>query len=393
MINNKLMIAAAGSGKTTFLVNEALKITTEEVLITTYTQANEAEITRKFLEINKCVPKNVTIQTWFSFLIQNCIKPFQNSFDKCLSDKDIKGLLLVNTPSAYWFTTKEGRKVYYGEKKYLVDHYFSKESKIYSDKLSKFAVGGGEKLRKTKERKEFVDLSIDRLSRLYDHIFIDEVQDLAGYDLEFLRQLFQSRINVLLVGDPRQVTYLTHNERKYDQYKYGKIKDFLLSECKKTFLESNIDETSLQFSHRNNLMICKFSSELYPQYSQAMPCDCIGCRENDARPHQGVFLVRRAFVNKYLTEFPSAMQLRDDRDVLVNEEYPVKNFGESKGLSFDRVLIYPTKPYIQWLNNNSFELPVISRSKLYVALTRARLSVGIVCDESITGINVFNPVN
>lgn len=52
MIMNKLMIAAAGSGKTTFLVNEALKINDEKVLITTFTDANENEIRKKFLELN-----------------------------------------------------------------------------------------------------------------------------------------------------------------------------------------------------------------------------------------------------------------------------------------------------------------------------------------------------
>ena len=59
---NKLIIAAAGAGKTTYLINEALK-QNKEVLITTYTEANESEIKKKFIEINGAIPKNVTIQT------------------------------------------------------------------------------------------------------------------------------------------------------------------------------------------------------------------------------------------------------------------------------------------------------------------------------------------
>ena len=46
-MSNKLIIAAAGSGKTTHLVEEALKITEGKVLITTYTEANEQEIGSK----------------------------------------------------------------------------------------------------------------------------------------------------------------------------------------------------------------------------------------------------------------------------------------------------------------------------------------------------------
>jgi DNA helicase-2/ATP-dependent DNA helicase PcrA len=72
------------------------------------------------------------------------------------------------------------------------------------------------------------------------------------------------------------------------------------------------------------------------------------------------------------------MQLRDSSRAKVNEGFHAMNFGESKGLSFDRVLIYPTKPIIDWLFDDSKELAPTSRSKFYVALTRARHSAGIV---------------
>ncbi|MDR2409364.1 MAG: UvrD-helicase domain-containing protein [Bacteroidales bacterium] len=50
MTNNKLLIAATGSGKTTFIVNKSLEYTDGKILITTYTQANEAEIRKKLLK-------------------------------------------------------------------------------------------------------------------------------------------------------------------------------------------------------------------------------------------------------------------------------------------------------------------------------------------------------
>ena len=79
MSKNRLIIAAAGSGKTTFLVDEALK-QTGNVLITTYTEANEAEIKNRIVQKNKYIPSNITIQTWFSFLIQHGVKPYQGHF-------------------------------------------------------------------------------------------------------------------------------------------------------------------------------------------------------------------------------------------------------------------------------------------------------------------------
>ena len=78
------------------------------------------------------------------------------------------------------------------------------------------------------------------------------------------------------------------------------------------------------------------------------------------------------------------MQLRENKKTIVNENYRVMNFGEAKGLSFDRVLIYPTTPFIEWLKDNKSELKETSRSKLYVAITRARHSVAFVCKTKLT---------
>jgi len=56
------------------------------------------------------------------------------------------------------------------------------------------------------------------------------------------------------------------------------------------------------------------------------------------------------------------------------------NFGESKGLSFDRVLIYPTKDMAEWVKDNNSELKSEARAKLYVGVTRARRSAAIIVD-------------
>ena len=65
---NRLIIAAAGSGKTTYLVRQAMQ-QSDSVLITTYTIANELEIRKKIVELNGFVPHNVTIQCIFR---KNC---------------------------------------------------------------------------------------------------------------------------------------------------------------------------------------------------------------------------------------------------------------------------------------------------------------------------------
>lgn len=390
MKNNKLIISAAGSGKTTYLVDMALDLPKEEqVLITTYTEANEAEIRSKILKKKKCIPSNITIQTWFSFLIQHGVRPFQGSMNNELWNKDITGMLLVSEQSGSRYMTKRG-PVYWSEVSNFDKHYFTSTWKIYSDKISKFIV-------------KCDNLTngnvVSRVSRIYSHIYIDEVQDLAGYDLELIKLLFKSKSHILLVGDPRQVTYLTHHSTKNNKYKDGKIKDYILENCKSLLDEDSIDEETLKKSHRNNKKICDYASKLFEDiYEKSEPCTCETCRAEEVE-HVGVFLLKRTNVNEYLKKY-KPVQLRWDRKILVNQDYPVYNFGESKGQTHNRVIIYPTSNMINWIKDNSFDFTKQvkgktekiegAKEKFYVAITRARHSVAIVYDynddEKIAGV-------
>ncbi len=357
-IINKLIIAGAGTGKTTFLVNEALK-QKKEVLITTFTEANENEIRKKFIKINGFIPNNVTIKTWFSMLIQHGVKPYQSY----LFDKKISGLILVNYQSTQYIAEEDTEK-----------YYFTNKYKIYSDKLSKFVFKCNEKSG---------NAIFDRLSRIYKYILIDEVQDLAGYDLELIQLLFQTDSNIILVGDPRQTTYKTHNERMNKKYINGKIENYIEDKCKK--IDYTIDEDILNCTYRNNKPICDFSLKLYPEYKM------MESKQNDEREHIGIYFIKKKDINKYLEKY-KPMQLRDTRRTKVNEDYKAMNIGESKGLGFDRVLIYPTKPFIDWIFDNNSELKPASRAKSYVAITRARYSVGIVYDYN-DKTNIKNVIN
>lgn len=371
MMKNRLIIAAAGSGKTTFLVNEALKIKHEKVLITTFTDANGNEITKKFIELNGCVPSNITIQTWFSFLIQHGVKPYQS----VIYDGEINGLSLENKKSGMKYVFR-GKPVYYKESE-LPQHYFNSSMQIFSDKISKFVcrvddqIGG---------------LVISRISRIYPYIFFDEVQDLAGYDLEIVKKLLFSTSKILLVGDPRQVTYHTHDEAKYKKYSEGKIEDFLLEQCKGCQID--IDKRILNKTFRNEEKICKLANSVFPELK---PCEY---EQKSETGHNGVYFVEPCDVDMYLEKY-RPMQLKDKISVVVNSQYPSMNFGESKGLTFKRVLIYPTKPMLNWLLDHTKELPMQSKAKLYVAITRAIYSVGIVFNNKknieIEGIYQYRP--
>jgi len=363
MSKNKLIIAAAGSGKTTHLVKEALKVKDKNVIITTFTEANEDEIRKKLVHENGGIPGNVTVQTWFSFLIQHGVKPYQGG----VFDNRINGLSLVSGQSKKF--TKENK---------IDEFYFDRNHKIYSDKLSRFVL---------KCNKQNDGEVINRISRIYPYIFIDEVQDLAGYDLDVLKLLFSSSSHILMVGDPRQGTYSTNNAAKNKQYKKSKIVCFFESSEIQDGLE--IDSDSLTTNYRSNLKICGFSNKIFPEH----PATNSG--QNETTNHDGVFVIRENDVGAYIEKYPSCVQLRDSvREKRVKKNHCAINFGNSKGLSFDRILIYPTKPIIDWVKNNNSGLQPTSRCKFYVAVTRAKYSVGIVydyCDEeNLDGIDKFS---
>jgi len=371
MNNNTLIIASAGSGKTSHLVEGALRKSTESVLITTYTEANEREIRNKIVSKKGYVPSNITIQTWFSFLLQHGVRPYQSVLNDELHDVDI-GFLLSNSRSGKKYDSEGnpisigGRPIYWGEKDFF-RYYFTKGKDIYSDKVSKFVC---------KVDQELKGELISRVSRIYKNIYIDEVQDLAGFDLDIIKSLFKSKSSVMLVGDPRQVTYLTHHTTKYGKYSEGNIKSFVENELGKR-IKCEVDETTLSVSHRNNQIICDYSSRLYSNLPKSTACKCGACRVMD--DHMGVFIVKPSMVGKYLETY-RPIQLRWDNRITVNSNYPAMNFGESKGTTSNRVLIYPTRPMANWIKDNNAVLSSEGRAKLYVALTRARLSATIVLD-------------
>jgi len=360
-MSNKLILAAAGSGKTTELINKSIEIKDASILITTYTEANAKEIKNKFIKINGCIPSNVTVHTWFSLLIKHGVKPYQS----VLFEDKIKGMLLVNKKSAFRYKNKKGYPIYWGEKDFH-KHYFTKENRIYSDKLSKLVI----KLNKASDGKV-----IHRLTNIYSTIFVDECQDLAGYDLDIIKLFSVNAKDLILVCDPRQVTYLTHHENKYKKYRQGLIADFIQNECRK--IEFTIDEESLSHSYRCNQLICDYSNKLYPNLKSCKS------KQDKKTEHDGVFLVDKKDVKRYLAKYKPVQLRWNSLNKDIDFNFPVFNFGESKGLSFDRVLIYPTKKMIKWMQNHNYELKNETRAKFYVGITRARFSVGIVCDTNL----------
>ena len=92
---------------------------------------------------------------------------------------------------------------------YRRQFFLDSRSAMYRDSVSDFACLANERTG---------GLVIERIERGFDAIFIDEVQDLVGYDLELLDLLFACNSSVSVVGDPRQHTYSTNQGSKNKKY-------------------------------------------------------------------------------------------------------------------------------------------------------------------------------
>lgn len=357
----KLVLACAGSGKTTQIVNDCL-VDSSKKMVVTFTIENYESIKTKFTEKNGCVPSYVTIYTWYSFLLREFIRPYRNH----LTEHPIKGVFLVQTQSNQR-TGGNGKNYRIGEDEFEL-FYFTSENRVYTDMISKLA---------------FKCLGIEpsavmnRLKLRSTKFYFDEVQDLEGYDLEILKAMMLNNINVSMVGDSRQKTYSTHHENKNSKYA-SDIRGYMESECK-TLCE--IDTNSLNVTHRCNSEIISLASKIFPEMPQSTSDVSYEIE------HQGIFYVSEKDLDSYLEKF-RPMQLRDTKKTKVNEKYGYRSFGMSKGLTFDRVLIYPTKPYLEWLTKSTPISANQSKSKLYVAITRARYSVAFIINEDVLKKNV-----
>jgi len=337
---NRVVIACAGAGKTTKIVKESIELN-KKILIITYTNEGEEEIKQGFYKENGFIPQNIKIKTWYSFLLEHCVRPYQNLIypEEILIkfDPDI----IRNKKSKY--------------KKTDYQYFVNKKGYVYKDYVSNFAF---------ELNKKSNNLVVKRLEKIFEVIMIDEVQDTKGWDYDFIAELFKTKIRVFVVGDPRQdilrTNYAGNKNNSKDIFTYLQEKkdknqlDFCTVEMAETFrcckeLCDFINNLGLFPSYPNMISSTQYSAEI----------DLLGVgkiNENDLYD----------FIKKY---HPVILRYNKGIDT---KNLPAINIGYSKGRTYDRVLLFGSKTMVNFLNNSisSFE----DKQRLYVALTRARFS-------------------
>ncbi len=340
---NRIVLASAGSGKTTTLVQEACGNGGIRSALITYTLNGRDELSGRAYEQCGAVPPHVSISTWYSFALSHFVRPYQNH----LYEPRVNSINFDRPP--------ERRRAF--SKTQIDQFFFTSNNRIWSDRLTDFAC-------------QIIDktggLPLRRIEKIFNRIYIDEAQDLSGWDINLIEHLLKSQTEIVLVGDHRQATYSTNDNPKNKQY-LGEniIKKF--EEWEKSGLVK-IEHQS--HSHRCIQAICDFADQLFPN------CPKTTSRNGIATGHDGVFLVSTGDLAKYCETF-NPRPLRYDKRTDVAFGKPL-NFGAAKGMTFERTLIHPHGAFEKYLKTGRLSDAGKALAKTYVAVTRASQSVAIV---------------
>lgn len=204
------------------------------------------------------------------------------------------------------------------------------------------------------------DLKI-RLSKYFDSFFVDEIQDFAGHDFNFLCDLASADVRTVLVGDFYQHTFDTSRDGKTNENLHNNLTTYKIKLKVKTHV---IDETSLGKSYRCSPTVCDF-------VSQKIGIDIKSHRNDETKV---VYVESEDFADQ-LFHKPDIVKLFYQS----HQKYPCfsNNWGASKGIdSYGSVcIVLNDKTDKLYKSEELTSLPPTTRNKLYVACTRSRADI------------------
>ena len=305
---NVVRLAAAGSGKTWGICHDALEIARKSdgnrVLMVTYTNRGLDSIRIELKKQNYgVVPNRIVILSWYQFLLRELIRPYQTY---------IAG---INEINGFDYSLQHSRNF---AKAGTKARYITKAHNVRSEEASNLALLLDEK----SKGKVF-----KRLENAYSHIFIDEIQDMAGRDLNILWEILCSSIVTVCVGDNKQATFQTHTAKTNRDISGANVFDFFAIAQAKGIaqIEKNL------CSRRFNADICNFANRVHPNSNNMMTS------MNETTGHDGVFIIEHKDAPRYYSCY-YPQELRYDRTKNTCSDFAL-NFGECKGRTFDRCLI------------------------------------------------------
>lgn len=340
-MDKRVIFAVAGSGKTTHIVDTLAR--DKRSLIVTYTEANYLNLRERILKkFDDIWPENITLMTYFSFLYRFCYKPFLSDQWKavgiCYSQDLIPRYAKIED----------------------FDFYMTSNRYLFSNRLS-FSL----------EHFGIVPDIQERITKYFDEFIIDEVQDIAGRDFNFLEKLMETNVNILFVGDFYQHTFDTSRDGQVN----AKLFDDIGAYQKRYVAHGlTVDTDSLRGSRRCSKSVCDY-----------------------IRTNLGISIFSaRADTDDTSIQYVSE---RDQIEDILNNEAIIKlhyqkaalagighkNWGATKGEDHADVCVLLNKSTAKArASGKLIDLPSPTKNKLYVAITRAKGNVYLIDEKELT---------
>lgn len=331
MDNKRLILAVAGSGKTYYIVQQLNE--NNSFLLITYTISGTDNLINEIVKRFGYLPNNIKVLNYFSYLYTFCYKPY-------LSDE-------INEKGISW---KYPKSIY--------DHSVITKSKyLYHNRLSKLITDNI--IQEVKKRTE----------KYFDFLLIDEIQDFAGNDYNFLLHLFLGNFNLLLVGDFFQHTFDTSRDKQTNKSLHHDRETYI-----KRFSKAGIrvDTETLLNSRRCSKTTCEFIKsrigiDINSEFDYETQCKLV-TDENDIRSVFEDDTIVKLFYQKHY-------------DFKCNSD----NWGNCKGLTFDNVCVIINDEIFKQINSSeliNFKAQT-TKNKFYVACSRAKNNLYFIHDKEI----------
>ncbi len=380
-MNNEVVFAAAGNGKTYSICKQAKEIVENQngcVLLISYTNEGIHSLEKEYRKQNDGIlNEKVIIKSWYSFVLSEFIKPYQCLLN--LKEKVYKKEQDFEVPENYvssiaFYSDDPPR--WFGQKH--IQYYINSAGDVYPDRTSELAC-----LCNLHSKGK----AISRIESIYTNIFIDELQDYAGWDLELIKLLFKSKATITCFGDYKQATYRTNNSLKYKAYRDENIRNFFhlleqQGECTVSY-----DNATRRF----NQEICNYINTIYNDTESFV-------EESDEREpacgmeNIGVYIIDSKNLIEYCNYYnPVILRYNKATKLESNHECDVLNYGASKGATYDRTVIIPVRTVMPFITKQTPITSNQTRSKFYVACTRAKHSIVFVVDK-FEGASHFKPM-
>jgi len=326
-MDKRVVFAVAGSGKTSYLVASLNEV--KRFLIVTYTEANRENLRRKIIERFGYFPANVTLYTYFRFLHGFCYRPFLRS------KKNTKGVTFKLPPAFPRYPLTDDKR------------YISPSRRLYANRLAKFL-----------EQSHLIEAIVARMEKYFDVFFVDEVQDFAGQDFNFLMTISAANLNAIFVGDFFQHTFDTSRDGNVNANLHN---DYSAYKARFEAARLRVDTDSLKKSYRCSKSVCDFITEKIG----------IAIEAHDDRES----------IVKYEDDPEAVFALYENPDTVklfYEEHYKYacysQNWGVSKGIDrYQDVCVVLNPGNVKaWQNGGFLNINVKTRNKLYVACSRAR---------------------